>query len=68
MKEKDGVRVLTGELKVSRKEKSITRASVMLAYWKVKGQVVPGPKSMGGVFGASYLYPVFLRLGVCRAA
>lgn len=55
-----------GEMKVSRKEKSITRASVMLAYWKVKGQVVPGPKAIGG-FGASYLYPVFLRLGVCRA-
>lgn len=57
----------TGEMKVNRKEKSITRASVMLAYWKVKGQVVPGPKSMGGVFGASYLYPIFLRLGVCWA-
>ena len=57
----------TGEMKVTRKEKSITRASVMLAYWKVKGKIVPGPKSMGGVFGASYLYPIFLRLGVCRA-
>lgn len=57
----------TGEMKVNRKEKSITRASVMLAYWNVKGKVVPGPKSMGSVFGASYLYPIFLRLGVCRA-
>ena len=51
---------------VTAEEKSITKASVMLAYWNVKRKIVPGPKSMGGIFGASYLYPIFLRLGVCR--
>ena len=57
-----------GELKVDRKEKTVTRASVMLAYKKAKTMgVVPGPKALAGVFGASYLYPIFLRLGVCRA-
>lgn len=57
-----------GELKVDRKEKTITRASVMLAYKKAKTMgVVPGPKALGGIFGASYLYPIFLRLGACRA-
>ncbi len=57
-----------GELKVNRKEKTITRASVMLAYKRAKAMVVvPGPKALDGVFGASYLYPIFLRLGVCRA-
>lgn len=62
-----------GELFVNRKEKSITRSSVELAYKKavelqqpdengVPGKVT-GPKKLG-VFGASYLYPVFVRIGV----
>ena len=56
-----------GEMIVDRKAKSITRASIILAFQKArKMEGVKGPKALGGVFGASYLYPVFLRLGVCR--
>ena len=51
------------EMKISGKEKSITKASMMRAYWKVKGQVLPDPKAIGGS-RSSYLYPIFLRLGV----
>lgn len=56
-----------GEMKVDRKNKSITRSSVEIAYQKVlelEG-IVTGPKKLG-VFGASYLYPVFMRIGVIR--
>lgn len=60
------------ELFVSRKEKSITRATVNMAYQKAKelggGElpaVVKGPKTLG-VFGASYLYPVFAEIGVIK--
>lgn len=57
--------LLGGELFVSRKEKSITRATVELAYRRALdlGPDATGPKKLG-VFGASYLYPIFLRLGV----
>lgn len=53
------------ELFVSRKKKSITRATVKLAYEKAiaLGDMATGPKTLG-CFGASYLYPVFVRLGV----
>lgn len=56
------------ELRVSRKEKSVTRASVNLAFERVAqlrsaGIAVTGPKMLG-CFGASYLYPLFLRIGV----
>lgn len=56
-----------GEMLVDRKEKSITRATVELAYRRTleMGGIVEGPKKLG-VFGASYLYPVFVRLGVIR--
>ena len=55
------------EMFVDRKEKSITRATVELAYRKAVdlGSIVTGPKKLG-CFGASYLYPVFIRLGVIR--
>lgn len=56
-----------GELFVNRKEKSITRATVEIAFRKAReleGRVT-GPKKLG-VFGASYLYPVFVRIGVIR--
>lgn len=56
-----------GEMFISRKEKSITRATVMKAYQRVielKG-IVPGPKKIG-TFGASYLYPVFQRMGLIQ--
>lgn len=55
------------EIFFSRKEKSVTRASVELAFQKAEalGGVVKGPKKLE-VFGASYLYPVFMRLGLIR--
>ena len=53
------------EMFVDRKEKSITRATVLLAYRRAceLGGIVPCPKALG-VFGASYLYPVFREIGV----
>ena len=56
-----------GELLVDRKEKSITRATVELAYQKALdlGENATGSKKLG-VFGASYLYPVFVRLEVIK--
>ena len=53
------------ELFVDRKEKSITRSTVNQAYRKAVELfgVVPGPKALG-TFGASYLYPIFQRLGI----
>lgn len=54
-----------GEMHVNRKDKVITRATVILAYQRateMKG-IVPGPKALG-IFGASYIYPVFVALGV----
>ncbi|MDO4274509.1 MAG: hypothetical protein Q4D16_12635 [Eubacteriales bacterium] len=53
---------------VDRKEKSITRATVELASIRdidIGGEGMTGPKKLG-CFGASYLYPVFIRLGVIR--
>lgn len=61
-----------GEMLVNRKSKSITQATVFMAYnravelMKETGSVT-GPKQLG-TFGASYLYPVFVRIGVIRAA
>ena len=56
-----------GEMFVNRKAKSITQATVFMAFRKVMelGGVVAGPKKLG-TFGASYLYPIFVRLGVIR--
>lgn len=57
------------EIFFDRKEKSVTRATVMKAFFRArqlqheKG-FVNEPKELG-TFGASYLYPVFLRIGVC---
>lgn len=56
------------EMFVDRKEKSITRATVNMAFHKAleiqRGQgTVSGPKKLG-TFGASYLYPVFIHIGV----
>ena len=50
------------EMFVDRKEKSITRATVDLALINVLGKdrQITGPKQLG-VFGASYLYPIFRR-------
>lgn len=53
------------EMFVSRKDKSITKASIIMAFHKVLelGRVVKGPKKLG-TFGASYLYPIFIHMGV----
>ena len=58
-----------GEIFFNRKEKSVTRATVMKAFHQARKiqeteGYVSGPKKLG-TFGASYLYPVFLRIGVC---
>ena len=57
-----------GEMFVDRKEKSITRATIMKAYGKVvelDGEI-KGPKVLG-TFGASYLYPVFMKMGLIKS-
>ena len=56
------------EMFVSRKDKPLTRATVALAFHNAlalqrSGEGVAGPKKLK-TFGASYLYPVFIRLGV----
>lgn len=53
------------EMFVSRKKKSITRASVRIAFFKAieLGAAVAGPKKLG-TYGASYIYPVFLWFGL----
>ena len=58
-------KVRGGEMFVNRKSKSITQATVFMAFHKAMelGGVVAGPKKLG-TFGASYLYPVFVRIGV----
>ena len=59
-----------GEIYFDCGEKSVTRSSVMEAFHRArqlqheKG-FVSGPKELK-TFGASYLYPVFLRLGICK--
>lgn len=57
-----------GEMFVSRKDKSITKATIIRAFeaalsLQKNGEKVSGPKKLG-TFGASYLYPVFAELGV----
>ena len=58
-----------GKMFVDRKEKSITRATVMKAYGKVVelDGIVKGPKALG-TFGASYLYPIFMKMGLIKTA
>lgn len=53
------------EMFVDRKDKSITRATVELAYQKALSAPITGPKQLG-TFGASYLYPMFVRFGIIR--
>lgn len=55
-----------GEMIVDRRGgKTITRGTVVLAYKKALelGGLLTGPKKLG-VFGASYIYPVFVEIGV----
>ena len=58
-------KITGGEMFVNRKSKPITQAAVFMAFRKAVelGGVVAGPKKLG-TFGASYLYPVFVRIGV----
>ena len=52
------------EIFVNRKKKSITRSTVVLAYQNMRqAEEIRRAKELG-TFGASYLYPVFLRLGI----
>lgn len=58
------------EVFFTRKEKSVTRATVNIAFQTAlklqdDGIQITGPKMLG-CFGASYLYPIFKRLGVIR--
>ena len=58
-----------GEIFFNRKAKSVTKATVMKAFHQARTIQeleggVSGPKKLG-TFGASYLYPVFLWIGVC---
>lgn len=61
------------EILVSRKEKTITKSSVEMAFDKVMEKCQSGefpvkmstPKELG-VFGASYIYPVFIRFGLIK--
>ncbi len=58
-----------GEIFFDRKDKSVTMATVKIAYEKaveMNGEV-SGPKKLG-VFGASYLFPVLVRFGVIKKA
>ena len=49
--------VKVNEIFFSRKDKSITRATVNKAYQRMKEETITGSKQLG-VFGASYLLPV----------
>lgn len=56
------------EMFVNRKNKSITRSSIYLAFQTALTQqaqfgCVSGPKKLKS-FGASYLYPIFLTFGI----
>ena len=56
------------EMFVSRKDKSITRSTVNLAFGMAMNLMredlpISGPKKLG-TFGASYLYPIFIHVGV----
>lgn len=61
-------RIQGNEMFVDRKEKSLTRATVLLAFHNAlallsRGEAIPGPKTLK-TFGASYLFPIFQALGV----
>ena len=60
----------TAEIEIDRKDKTITKATIFLAFRiaieiQEREGYVSGPKKIGG-FGASYLYPMFLRFGIIR--
>ena len=51
------------EVFFSRKEKSVTRATMNKAYHKMREETITGSKQLG-VFGASYIYPLFKDMGL----
>lgn len=55
------------ELFVDRKDKSITKSTVDKSFAKALelNGIVAGPKKLG-TFGASYLYPVFMKIGIVK--
>lgn len=55
------IEIKGNELFVDRRQKSITRASVNMAYGKWRENINCGPKALG-VFGASYLWSIFRQL------
>lgn len=59
--------VFGNEIRVDRKKKSIVRSSVNMALKKVidADGKIRGPKELG-VYGASYLYPMFQRFGLIQ--
>lgn len=56
-----GIEIRGNELFVDRRQKSITRASVNIAYRKWLADQDCGPKALG-VFGSSYLWSVFREI------
>lgn len=64
-------RIKGNEMFVSRKDKSLTRATVALAFQTAlmlqrNGSPVSGPKKLK-TFGASYLYPIFQEISIIRS-
>ena len=56
------------EMWIVGKEKSISRSTVELGYKKAREmEIVKGPKALGLPGSGSYLYPIFMRFGICRA-
>lgn len=56
------------EMQIDRKKKTITKATVLFFIKRVQelhsaGERITGPKKVG-TFGASYLFPVFVRVGL----
>ncbi len=59
----------TKELWIDRREnsKSLSWSSFMMAYknaLSMRGQVIPGPKSLGNIRGVTYIYPILWRFGL----
>ncbi|MCD7902584.1 MAG: hypothetical protein LUF77_05370 [Oscillospiraceae bacterium] len=54
---------------VSRKTRSITKSTIEMAFRRAGelNGIVSGPKKLG-VFGASYLYSIFLAFGIIKPA
>ena len=55
------------EMFIDRKKDSITKSTVFMAFHKAMdfGEIVSGPKKLG-IFGSSYLYAIFVRIGIIK--